>query len=109
MDCFASLAMTGLSRQKLDPVGLAAAPDHFAGLVPGAIRHQCQSELVPDVDRDVAHDPGAARRHVEHDAFVPGHAVIDRYPGRMLVQLPPRLTDNLRLWCINDHLTIDPD
>src|ERR1700687_2316459 len=98
-----------LSRQKFNAVGLAAAPDHFAWLVFGAIGHQRQSELVPDVDRDVGHDPGTARRHVQHGAFVPGHALIDRHPGRMLVQLTPRLTYDLRPWCINDHLTIHPD
>jgi hypothetical protein len=35
-------------------------------------------------------DLGAARRDVEHDAFAPRHAVVDRKPGRLLAHFPSR-------------------
>ena len=86
------------SGQEFDAVGLAATPDHFAGLMLWTIRDQRQTEPVPDIDRDIAHDPGAARRHVEHRAFVLRHTVIDRHPACMLVQMPSRFARYLDPW-----------
>jgi hypothetical protein len=56
------------SGQEFDAVGLAAAPDDFARLVLWTIGDQRQAEPVHDIDRDIGHDPGAARRDVEHEA-----------------------------------------
>ena len=86
------------SGQEFDAVGLAAAPDHFAGLVLWTIGDQRQTEPVPDIDRDIAHDSCAARRHVEHHAFVLRYTVINGHPAGMLVQRPPRFARYLDPW-----------
>jgi hypothetical protein len=91
------------SAQKLNAISLAAAPDHFAGLMLRAVAHQCEAELVADVDRDIRHDSRTARRYVEHETFPVGEAVIDRHPGRLLVQLPSQFAHNLRPGLIDGH------
>src|SRR5690348_943041 len=76
-----------LLRQELHAVSLAAAPDHFAGPALLTTRDGRKPKTVADVHRGVGHDPGAAGRDVEHDAFAPCRPVLERDPGRMLVQL----------------------
>jgi hypothetical protein len=67
------------------------------------IRHKRQSEPVPDIDRSICHDSGAARRDVQYKAFALRHPVVDRNPGRLFVQLPSRFALNLCPWHINSH------
>src|SRR5882724_12730805 len=91
------------SEYEFDAEHTAPAPDHFAGLALGMIRHQRQLEAVGDVDLGVGHDPGAARRNVHHHAFGLRDLVVDRQPGHMLAQLPARLALYLWPWRINSR------
>src|SRR6476620_5234305 len=50
-----------ISGQEFYAVGLAPAPDHFARLARRMFGHQRQIKDVPDVQRGVGHDLGAAR------------------------------------------------
>ena len=65
--------------------------------------HQCQFEIVTDIHRIIRHDPGAARRDIQYEAFAPGHPVVDRNPGLMLVQLPSRFAMYLCPRLNNSH------
>src|SRR4051812_23163622 len=84
-------------------VGVAAAPNHLAWLALRMSRHQRQSEPVADVKRNICHDLRAARRDVQNDAFALRHFVLDRDPGRLLLNLPSRFTLHLRPWLIDSH------
>jgi hypothetical protein len=91
------------SGQEFYAVGLAATPDHFAGLAFWMRRHERQCEPAPEIDLDIGLDPDAARRDVQYEAIEPGHAVVDRDPGRLLVHLPARLARHLYPWHIDSH------
>jgi hypothetical protein len=81
----------------------AASPNDFAWLALRMVRHKRQSELVPDIDRSIRHDPGAARRDVQYEAFDLRHTVFDRNPGRLIAHLPSRLALYLYPWLVNGH------
>jgi hypothetical protein len=91
------------SRQESDPKGVVAAPDHFAALAPVVAGHQAKLESVADIDLGVERDLGAARRHVEHGAFAPGLAIVERQPGRPAVHLAPRLALDLEPSLMQGH------
>src|SRR5665811_1257640 len=92
-----------ISEQKSYSVHVAATPDDFARLTLLVSRHKRQFEPVPYIDRSVGNDLGAARRDVQHEAFALRRSVVDRKPGRLLVQLPARFAQYLRPSLINSH------
>ena len=67
------------------------------------LRHECQYEAVPDIDRNIRHDLGAARRDIQYEAFKLRLAVIDRNPGRPSVQLASGFALYLCPWLVNSH------
>jgi len=91
------------SGQEFYAVGSAAAPNNFAKLTLRMAGHQCQFEIVTDIHRIIRHDPGAARRNIQYEAFAPGHPAVDRNPGLMLVQLTPRFAMYLCPRLNNSH------
>jgi hypothetical protein len=92
-----------ISGKELYAVCLAATPNDLAWLALRMIRHKRQSELVPDIDRSICHDPGAARRDVHDEAFALRHPVVDRNPGRLFGQLPSRFALYLCPRLIDSH------
>jgi hypothetical protein len=92
-----------ISGKELYAVCLAATPNDLAWLALRMIRHKRQSELVPDIDRSICHDLGAARRDVQYEALALRHSVVDRNPGRLFVQLPSRFALYLYPWLVNSH------
>jgi hypothetical protein len=92
-----------ISEQEFYAVRVAATPNHFAWLARRMSRHKRQSEPVPDINRSICHDFGAARRDVQYKAFALGHSVVDRNPGRLFAKLSSRFTLYLRPWLINSH------
>jgi hypothetical protein len=97
--------MAGIGYE-FDAVRPASTPNDFAWLALRMIRHKRQSELVPDVHGCIGHDPGAARRDVEDEAFELRQAVFDHNPRRLPAHLPSRFALYLHPWLINGHLTI---
>ena len=91
------------SGQEFYAVGVAATPNDFAWLALCMSRHKRQSEPLPDVNRSICHDFGAARRDVQYQAFAPGHSVVDRNPGLMFVHLPSRFALYFCPWLIDSH------
>ena len=79
-----------MSGQEFDAVSLAATPNDFAQLALGMGGHQRQFEVVPDIHGIIRHDPGAARRDIQYEAFALRHPIVDRHPGRLFAQLPSR-------------------
>lgn len=92
-----------ISGQEFDAVCVAATPDDFAGLAFGMSWHKLQSEHVPDIDRSVRDDLGAARRDVHHEAFALRDSVVDRDPGRLLAYFPSRFARYLCPRLVNSH------
>lgn len=91
--------------------GLAVTPDDFACLAIRVFRHKRQHELVPDIDRSICHDLGAARRDVQYEAFNLRHPVVDRNPGRPSMQFASRFARYLypSFVDIHDgHPSLDP-
>ena len=92
-----------ISEQKSDAVHVAATPNDLARLTLRVSRHKRQFEPVPDINRGVRDDFGAARRNIQHEAFTPRHSVVDREPGRLFVQLPSRFALYFCRSPINSH------
>jgi hypothetical protein len=92
-----------ISGQEFYAVCVAATPNDFAWLALGMSRHKRQSEPVPDINRSICHDLGAARRDVQYEAFALRHSVVDRNPGRLPVQLPSWFALYLCPWPVNNH------
>ena len=92
-----------LSGQEFYAIGLAPAPDHFAGLARRMFGHQRQFKAVSDVQRRIGRNLGAARRDVEDEAFNFRHPVIDRHPGRPFAQLAPRFALHFRPLIVDNH------
>ena len=92
-----------LSGQEFYAIGPAATPNDLAQLSLRVPRHKRQFELVPDIHRIIGRDPGAARRDVHDEAFALRRPVIDRDPGRLLLQLPSRFALYLRPRLHNSH------
>src|SRR5579859_4638737 len=91
------------SRQESDPKSMVVAPDHFAEIAPVVARHETKLEGVADVDLGVQRDLGAARRHIEHRAFAPGLAIVERQPGRPAFHLASRLALDLEPSLMHGH------
>src|SRR3979409_1219197 len=64
-----AMTLVAISRQEFYAACLAATPNDFAWLALRVIRHQRQSEPVPDIERRICHDLGAARRYVQDEAL----------------------------------------
>jgi hypothetical protein len=92
-----------ISGQEFAAVCLAATPKHFALLARRMIRHKRQYEHVPDIERGICRDLGAARRDVQYEAFELRYPVVDRNPGRLFAQLPSRLALYLGPWLVKRH------
>jgi hypothetical protein len=98
-----STTAQAISEQEFYAVCVAATPNDFAWLALRMSRHKRQSEPVPDINRSICHDFGAARRDVQYEAFALRHSVVDRHPGRPFVQLPSWFALYLCPWPINSH------
>jgi hypothetical protein len=98
-----TIANCAISRQELHAISLAATPDHFAGPALLTARQGRKTKAVAHVHRGIGHDPGAAGRDVEHDAFAPCGPVLQRDPGRMLGQLASRFALDLGSRFVNNH------
>jgi hypothetical protein len=107
-DSAAAAMMSSLRRllasgQEFYAVCVAATPNDFAWLALRMSWDKHQSEPVSDVNPGVRHDFGATRRDVQYEAFELRQSAVDRNPGRLFVQLPPRFALYLYPWLVNGH------